>query len=76
MPDLFTVEPMTIVWPEGPPHFGKTKETWGVKANLLDMRFDTRNQAEAVAQRLNAALEPLAGFDAQSSPLDVVSADW
>lgn len=71
MPDLFTVEPITVVWPDGPPHFGKTKETWVVKANLLDVSFDTQEEAEATAERLNAALEPLAGFDAQSNPLEV-----
>lgn len=74
MPALFTVEPVTVVWPDGPPHFGKTKQTWVVRANLLDVSFDTQGEAETVAERLNAALEPLAGFDARSNPLELANA--
>lgn len=53
----FRVEPITVVYPDGPPHFGKTYEAWSVEADS-DLRFDNQDEAERVADRLNKAVDP------------------
>lgn len=73
MPELFKAVKRTFTFAEGPPHFGKRENHWIVEGNVAGRKM-TKRQAGAVAERLNAALEPLAGFDARGNPLEVVSA--
>lgn len=73
MPDIFKAVSRQAVEARdlsSPSDEGRT--IWQIQVNkdaLADLRFDNEDEAEAAVNRLNAALERLAGFDDKSAAL-------
>lgn len=64
---VFKVEPITINYPQGPPHYGKSEQRFELVADIQN-RFSDPDEAERFADALNKAVEEF--------PLDENVAGW